>query len=71
MIEAKQAEVQATVEKKKEELLAFAPVSVAATATATATAAASESMQITIDPENLEAFQTFLALKNAANKSIE
>ena len=77
VIEAKQAEVQATVEKKKEELLAFAPVSVAATATATATAnanataAASESMQITIDPENLEAFQTFLALKNAANKSIE
>ena len=68
VIEAKQAEVlstvQATVEEKKEALLAFAPVPVA-------TSAASESMQITIDPENLEAFRTFLALKNAANKSIE
>jgi hypothetical protein len=78
VIEAKQAEVlssvQTVVEQKKEELLAFAPVPVETTAATAATAAvvevspAPESMQITIDPENLEAFRTFLALKDAANK---
>jgi hypothetical protein len=64
VIEAKQAEVlsavQAAVEEKKEAVLTFAPVPV------DSAAAAPESMQITIAPENLEAFRAFMALKGAA-----
>ena len=74
VIEAKQAEVlsavQAAVEEKKEAVLAFAPTpvdSVVVDATAVVEpAAAPESMQITIAPENLEAFRAFMALKGTA-----
>jgi hypothetical protein len=78
VIEAKQAEVlsavQVAVEEKKEALLAFAPTpddSATTAAVVEMSPAPAETMQITIAPENLEAFRTFLALKDAANKSIQ
>ena len=81
VIEAKQATmlgaVQVAVEQKKEAVLAavnsFAPVAVEETAASVAetvektVTAAAAATQITIDPEHLEAFRTFLAMK--ANKS--
>lgn len=80
VIEAKQASIldslQVAIEQKKEAALAavnsFAPVAVAEPISSVAEpissiAAVAEATQVTINPEDLEAFRTFLALK--ANKS--
>jgi hypothetical protein len=79
-IESKQAEVlaatQVAIEKKKEAVLAavhsFAPVSTATAVTAVTavTDVPPVTTAVTIDPEHLEAFRLFLAMKSASNQNV-